>query len=71
MPEIVTYTTTENHLFIRIKIPLSTSSVLFEIFRVRSVPISLAKEKGDKPFTEVTGLPDYLGIGRDKNSLLN
>ena len=66
MPGIVTYTTTENHLFIKIKIPLSTSSVLFEVFRVRSVPVSLAKEKGDKPFTEVTGLPDYLGIGQDK-----
>ena len=65
MPGIVTYTRTVEHLYIKFKIPITSSDLLYEVYSVKSIPITAGNSSSRISFTEIRNLPSYLGVTKD------
>ena len=65
MAEIVSYDRTQDHLYIKFKIPITSSDLLLEVYSVKRIPITT--DSNNIAFTQVRKLPSYLGVTRDNN----
>lgn len=64
MPGVVSYTRTVEHLYIKFKIPITSSDLLYEVYSVKSIPIT-SGNSNKTSFTQIRNLPSYLGVTRD------
>ena len=63
MPGVVSYTRTEDYLYIKFKVPITSSDLLYEVYSVQSIPITT--NSNATAFTQIRKLPSYLGVTRD------
>ena len=61
MPGVVSYTRTVDYLYIKFRIPITSSDLLYEVC---AVPITTA-DLNKTSFTQIRKLPSYLGVTRD------
>ena len=64
LPGIVSYTKTRNHLYIKFRIPITSSDLLYNVYALKSIPITTGKPP-NVSFTQIRDLPAYLGVTQD------
>ena len=64
MPGVITYTKTMKYLYIKFRIPITSSDLLYEVYSIKSIPITTGNSTRVS-FTQIRKLPNYLGVTRD------
>ena len=60
----VAYTRSEKYLYVKMRIPLSSSELLFHVYAVQNIPVAVMQN--NHSFTKIKGLPAYLGVSSDR-----
>ena len=59
----ISFARTENNLYIKLNIPISSTNLLFNIYKVENIPVVAGNR--NKSFTYISDLPPYLGVSTD------
>lgn len=58
------YTSTTRFLYIKIQIPLADNSMIFDVYSIQSIPLTLTPNSSQ--FSQLTNIPDFLGVSQDR-----
>lgn len=61
----VTVLRAENHIYIKIKIPLVTSGSRLTLYRIKTIPVP-THARNSKGYTGIKNLPQYFGVTQDQ-----
>ena len=65
MPDLVSYARTGSHLYVKFKIALSSSDLLYDVYTLKHIPTTTGLSP-NVSFTQIRDLPAYLGVTPDK-----
>lgn len=63
---LITYVRAEDHLYIKLKIPVGPTDTVFSLYPITALPIPISHE-ANEGLTIIEGNSTYLGISKDTN----
>jgi hypothetical protein len=67
---LVTCTHDNNHLYLKLRIPISHHSHRFELYEVTAVPVPVDHRNSSDIYTVISGFKPYLAVSTDKRSYI-
>ena len=61
---VISYTGTVDYLYIKFRIPIISSDLLYEVYAVKSIPVTTT-DSNKTSFSQIRKIPSYLGVTRD------
>ena len=60
----IKYEITDNHIYVRINLPLTNSASVFQVYHVSNAPIQLTKD-ANSGISQITNVARYFGMNSD------